>query len=86
MLPKVCTHLHRVDCSGDLHLQQWPSIKGVQYIDDKLLKADKSVFLKLFATYRYRKIKILKLSKNYRYQKMHKIWSDKNMKHYSQTK
>ena len=27
--------------------------RGVRYIDDKLSKADKSVFLKLSATYRY---------------------------------
>ena len=54
--------------------------RGVRYIDEKLSKADKSVFLKLLATYRYRKMKILKLSKNYRYRKMHQIWSDKYMK------
>ena len=54
--------------------------RGVRYIDEKLSKADKSVFLKLSATYRYRKMEILNLSKNYRYQKMHQIWSDKYMK------
>ena len=47
--------------------------RGVRYIDEILSKADKSVFLKLSATYRYRKMKILKLSKNYRYRKMHQI-------------
>ena len=52
-------------------------IRGGRYIDEKLSKADKSVFLKLLATYRYRKIEILKLSKNYRYQKMHQILADK---------
>ena len=57
-----------------------PVSRGVRYIDDKLSKADKSVFLKLSATYRYRKMEILKLSKNYRYRKMHQIWSDKYMK------
>ena len=55
-------------------------IRGVRYIDEILSKADKSVFLKLSATYRYRKMEILKLSKNYRYRKMHQIWSDKYMK------
>ena len=54
--------------------------RGVRYIDEKLSKADKSVFLKLSATYRYRKMEILNLSKNYRYRKMHQIWSDKYMK------
>ena len=54
--------------------------RGGRYIDEKLSKADKSVFLKLSATYRYRKMEILKLSKNYRYRKMHQIWSDKYMK------
>ena len=54
--------------------------RGVRYIDEKLSKADKSLFLKLSATYRYRKIKNLKLSKNYRYRKMHQIWSDKYIK------
>ena len=47
--------------------------RGVRYIDEKLSKADKSVFLKLSANYRYRKMKILKLSKNYRYRKMHQF-------------
>ena len=51
--------------------------RGVRYIDEKLSKADKSVFLKLSATYRYQKMEILKLSKNYRYQKMHQILADK---------
>ena len=54
--------------------------RGVRYIDEKLSKADKSVFLKLSATYRYRKMEIWKLSKTYRYRKMHQIWSDKYMK------
>ena len=45
--------------------------RGVRYIDEKLSKANKSVFRKLSATYRYRKMEILKLSKNYRYRKMH---------------
>ena len=54
--------------------------RGGRYIDEKLSKADKSVFLKLSANYRYRKMEILKLSKNYRYRKMHQIWSDKYMK------
>ena len=40
--------------------------RGGRYIDEKLSKADKSVFLKLSATYRYRKMEILKLSKKYR--------------------
>ena len=60
--------------------RRWYSSRGVRYIDEKLSKADKSVFLKLSATYRYRKMEILKLSKNYRYRKMHQIWSDKYMK------
>ena len=51
--------------------------RGGRYIDEKLSKADKSVFLKLSATYRYRKMEILKLSKNYRYRKMHQILADK---------
>ena len=54
--------------------------RGGRYINEKLSKADKSVFLKLSATYQYRKTEILKLSKNYRYRKMHQIWSDKYMK------
>ena len=54
--------------------------RGVRYIDKKLSKADKSMFLKLSANYRYRKMEILKLSKTYRYRKMHQIWSDKYMK------
>ena len=55
-----------------------PSLtRGVRYIDEKLSKADKSVFLKLSATYCYRKMEILKLSKNYRYRKMHQILADK---------
>ena len=45
--------------------------RGGRYIDERLSKADKSVFLKLSAIYRYRKMKILKLLKNYRYRKMH---------------
>ena len=55
------------------HIQQYmPSVsRGVRYIDEKLLEADKSIFLKLLATYRYRKMEILKLSKNCRYRKMH---------------
>ena len=57
-----------------------PPGRGGRYIDEKLSKADKSAFLKLSATYRYRKMEILKLSKNYRYRKMHQIWSDKYMK------
>ena len=55
-------------------------LRGVRYINEKLSKADKSVFLKLTATYRYQKMEILKLSKTYRYRKMHQIWSDKYMK------
>ena len=51
--------------------------RGGRYIDEKLSKADKSVFLKLSAIYRYRKMEILKLSKNYRYRKMHQILADK---------
>ena len=51
--------------------------RGGRYIDEKLSKADKLVFLKLSATYRYRKMEILKLSKNYRYRKMHQILADK---------
>ena len=39
--------------------------RGGRYIDERLSKADKSVFLKLSATYRYRKMEILKLSQNY---------------------
>ena len=54
--------------------------RGVRYIDEKLSKADKSVFLKLSVSYRYRKMETLKLSKNYQYRKMHQIWSDKYMK------
>ena len=50
--------------------------RGVRYIDEKLSKADKSVFLKLSTTYRYRKMEMLKLSKNYRCRKIHQIWSD----------
>ena len=60
--------------------QESASSRGGRYIDEKLSKADKSVFLKLSATYRYRKMEILRLSKNYRYRKMHQIWSDKYMK------
>ena len=51
--------------------------RGVRYIDEKLSKADKSVYLILSATYRYRKMEILKLSKNYRDRKMHQILADK---------
>ena len=51
--------------------------RGGRYIDEKLSKADKLVFLKLSATYRYRKMEVLKLSKNYRYRKMHQILADK---------
>ena len=50
--------------------------RGVRYINEILSKADKSVFLKLSAIYRYRKMEILKLSKNYRYRKMHQILAD----------
>ena len=50
--------------------------RGGRYIDEKLSKADKLVFLKLSAIYRYRKMEILKLSKNYRYRKMHQILTD----------
>ena len=50
--------------------------RGGRYIDEKLSKADKLVFLKLSAIYRYRKMEILKLSKNYRYRKMHQILAD----------
>ena len=50
--------------------------RGGRYIDEKLSKADKSAFLKLSATYRYRKMEVLKLSKNYRYRKMHQILAD----------
>ena len=48
--------------------------RGVRYIDEKISKANKSVF------YRYQKMNILKLSTNYRYRKLHQIWSDKYMK------
>ena len=51
--------------------------RGVRYIDEKLSKADKLIFLKLSATYRYRKMGILKLSKNYRYRKIPQILADK---------
>ena len=51
--------------------------RGVRYIDEKLSKANKSVFRKLSATYRYRKMEILKLSKNYRYRKMHQTLTNK---------
>ena len=54
-----------------------PVSRGGRYIDEKLSKADKSVFLKLSATYRYRKMKFLKLSKNYRYRKMTQILDDR---------
>ena len=54
-----------------------PVRRGGRYIDEKLSKADKLVFLKLSAIYRYRKMEILKLSKNYRYRKMHQILADK---------
>ena len=57
-----------------------PTGRGVRYIDEKLSKADKSEFLKLSATYLYRKIRKLKLSKNYRYRKKHQIWFYKYMK------
>ena len=50
--------------------------RGGRYIDEKLSKADKSVILKLSATYRYREMENLKLSKNYRYRKMHQILAD----------
>ena len=50
---------------------------GGRYINEKLSKAEKSVYVKLSATYQYRKMKILKLSENYRYQKMHQILADK---------
>ena len=52
-------------------------VRGGRYIEEKLSKADKLVFLKLSANYRYRKMEILKLSKNYRYRKMHQILADK---------
>ena len=52
-------------------------VRGGRYIDEKLSKADKSIFLKLSATYRYRKMEILILSKNYRYRKVHQILADK---------
>ena len=58
-------------------VRYWVEYRGGRYIDEKLSKADKSVFLKLSATYRYRKMEILKLSKNYRYRKMHQILADK---------
>ena len=51
--------------------------RGGRYIDDKLSKADKSVFLKSSATYRYRKMEVLKLWKDYRYRKMHQILANK---------
>ena len=51
--------------------------RGGRYIDEKLSKADKSVFLKISATYRNRKMEILKLSKNYQSQKMHQILANK---------
>ena len=51
-------------------------IRGGRYIDEKLSKANKTVFLKLSATYQYRKMEILKLSKNYRYRKMHQILAE----------
>ena len=51
--------------------------RGGRYIDEKLSKADRPVFLKLSATYRYRKMEVLKLSKNYRYRKMHQNLADK---------
>ena len=66
---------------GDLwniEVDLWRQVyRGVRYIDEKLSKADKLVFLKLSANYRYRKMEILKLSKNYRYRKMHQILADK---------
>ena len=68
---KLCSYFLHSKCS---------MTRGGRYIDEKLSKADKSVFLKLSATYRYRKMEILKLSKTYRYRKMHQIWSDKYMK------
>ena len=40
------------------------AVRGVRYIDEKLLKADKSVFLKLSATYRYRKLSISENASN----------------------
>ena len=67
------------EASGISHIWQWERGmgRGGRYIDEKLSKADKSVFLKLSAIYRYRKVEILKLSKNYRYRKMHQILADK---------
>ena len=56
--------------SGDISGTKRGSIdplvsRGGRYIDEKLSKADKSVFLKLSAIYRYRKMK-----KNWNYQKI----------------
>ena len=81
-------NLHRLtfvteqDAEPFLYKPKYISIplRGVRYIDEILSKADKTVFLKLSATYRYRVMEILKLSKTYRYRKMHQIWSDKYMK------
>ena len=61
----------------DHHPTSRPPTRGGRYIEEKLSKADKLVFLKLSANYRYRKMEILKLSKNYRYRKMHQILADK---------
>ena len=63
-----------VNCDG---CARTPVNRGGRYIDENFLKADKSVFLKLSATYRFQKMKNLKLSKNYRYRKLHQILADK---------
>ena len=50
----ICQSLVHVSKSQNVS----PLGRGVRYIDEKLSKADKSVFLKLSATYRYRKVEI----------------------------
>ena len=84
-------HLRKLSCSIIIEnycdgrpppqqLRETHMARGVRYIDENSSKADKSAFLKLSATNRYRKIFFLKLSKNYWFQKMHQIWSDNYMK------
>ena len=76
--PPALSYLRKVKRESDLaQLGYSPRDRGGRYIDEKLSKADKSVFLKLSATYRYRKMEVLKLSKNYRYRKMHQNLADK---------
>ena len=74
---RIFTQLSEAFVYKNSRFAQLPLARGGRYINEKLSKADKLVFLKLSANYRYRKMEILKLSKNYRYRKMHQIYADK---------